>query len=37
MKRTGLGKGISALFSDEALNEIEPKNERNRYKFRYIR
>ena len=27
MKRTGLGKGISALFSDEALNEIEPKNE----------
>lgn len=29
MKRTGLGKGISALFSDEALNEIEPKNEDN--------
>lgn len=29
MKRTGLGKGISALFSDEALNEIESKNEDN--------
>ena len=29
MKRTGLGKGISALFLDEALNEIEPKNEDN--------
>ena len=29
MKRTGLGKGISALFSDETLNEIEPKNEDN--------
>ena len=29
MKRTGLGKGISALFSDEALNEIEPKKEDN--------
>ena len=29
MKRTGLGKGISALFSDEALNEIEPKNKDN--------
>lgn len=29
MKKTGLGKGISALFSDEALNEIESKNEDN--------